>query len=90
MVCGMPAIVSDRVGCGPDLVLEGRTGAIFPFGDIAALARCLVAMAADPQGRKTMAAAARAHVAAYSVGQATAGTLRALRAATRAPTTRGA
>jgi glycosyltransferase involved in cell wall biosynthesis len=26
MACGLPALVSDRVGCGPDLVLPGVTG----------------------------------------------------------------
>ncbi|GEP56554.1 glycosyltransferase family 4 protein [Reyranella soli] len=38
MACGIPAVVSDAVGCGPDLIDAGATGAIFPFGDIAALA----------------------------------------------------
>ena len=32
MACGIPAIVSDQVGCGPDLVSEGVTGATFPTG----------------------------------------------------------
>lgn len=38
MVCGVPAIVSDRVGCGPDLILEGETGSMFRFGDENSLA----------------------------------------------------
>ncbi|MBY0319830.1 MAG: glycosyltransferase family 4 protein [Reyranella sp.] len=38
MACGVPAVVSDAVGCGPDLIDAGATGAIFPFGDVAALA----------------------------------------------------
>ncbi len=38
MACGVPAVVSDAVGCGPDLVEPGVTGAIFPLGDVAALA----------------------------------------------------
>ncbi|CAN5828905.1 hypothetical protein BH11PSE3_BH11PSE3_18480 [soil metagenome] len=41
MACGMPAVVSDAVGCGPDLIEEGRTGACFPLGDIAALSRAI-------------------------------------------------
>ena len=36
--CRTPAVVSDAVGCGPDLVDEGRTGATFPLGDADALA----------------------------------------------------
>ena len=38
---GRPAIVSDRVGCAPDLVLEGETGAVVPAGDVATLARAM-------------------------------------------------
>jgi glycosyltransferase involved in cell wall biosynthesis len=41
MACGVPAVVSDAVGCGPDLVESGITGAIFPLGDVAALARAI-------------------------------------------------
>ena len=29
MLFGLPVIVSDQVGCGPDLVREGETGFIF-------------------------------------------------------------
>lgn len=38
MACGVPAVVSDAVGCGPDLVEAGVTGAIAPLGDVPALA----------------------------------------------------
>jgi glycosyltransferase involved in cell wall biosynthesis len=44
MACGVPAVVSDAVGCGPDLVETGRTGAVFPVGDIAGLAKALVSV----------------------------------------------
>jgi glycosyltransferase involved in cell wall biosynthesis len=77
MVCGLPAIVSDRVGCGPDLVSEGRTGLIFPYADVKALAQCLCRMATEPAQRQAMGAQARAHVAGYSVENAVAGTLAA-------------
>lgn len=46
MACGLPAVVSDQVGCGPDLVDEGSTGAIFPLGDIAGLATAIEAVLA--------------------------------------------
>jgi glycosyltransferase involved in cell wall biosynthesis len=36
--CGLPAVVSDAVGCGPDLVEEGLTGAVFPLDDVEELA----------------------------------------------------
>ena len=36
--CGLPAIVSDRVGCAPDMIREGLTGCVFPMGDSQRLA----------------------------------------------------
>jgi glycosyltransferase involved in cell wall biosynthesis len=49
MACSVPAVVSDAVGCGPDLVTDGVTGATFPLGDIPALAQALVtAISLDP------------------------------------------
>jgi glycosyltransferase involved in cell wall biosynthesis len=44
MACGVPAVVSDAVGCGPDLVETAQTGAVFPVGDIAGLAKALVSV----------------------------------------------
>ncbi len=35
---GCPAIVSDRCGCAPDLIVEGETGYVFKMGDAADLA----------------------------------------------------
>ena len=39
---GCPAVVSDRCGCVPELIVEGQTGLSFPAGDVDALARTLV------------------------------------------------
>jgi glycosyltransferase involved in cell wall biosynthesis len=41
MACGTPAIVSDAVGCGPDLIETGRTGLVYPFGEVEALAAAI-------------------------------------------------
>ena len=41
MACGIPAVVSDAVGCGPDLIEPGLTGVTFPLGDVAALASAI-------------------------------------------------
>lgn len=38
MNAGKAVVVSDRVGCAPDLVLEGQNGRIFPMGNAKALA----------------------------------------------------
>jgi glycosyltransferase involved in cell wall biosynthesis len=79
MACGVPAIVSDRVGCAEDLVEDGVTGRVVPFGDVGALAAALRAFRGDPQARARMGAAARAHVAGYSIQQAVYGTIAAVR-----------
>ena len=34
MACGLPAIVSDHVGCVADLVIHGQTGLIFPLDQV--------------------------------------------------------
>lgn len=78
MNLGKPAIVSSHVGCGPDLVIPGETGWIFPAGDIDALADALVqTIAMDGPLREKMGAEARRRVSAYSYDAATAGLLRA-------------
>lgn len=41
MACGLPAVVSDAVGCGPDLVEQGVTGAVFPVGQSSLLAEAI-------------------------------------------------
>ena len=78
MVCGLPAIVSDRVGCGPDLVEEGVTGAIFRCGDVDALAARLIEFASDCDRVARMGARAKEHVKDYSVERAVEGTLQAI------------
>jgi glycosyltransferase involved in cell wall biosynthesis len=79
MACGRPAIVSDRVGCAEDLVIEGKTGSVFPFGNIEALAKRLVKHA-DPDMLRSMGEQARAHVVAgYSISKSVQGTLDAVR-----------
>jgi len=41
MACGVPAVVSSAVGCGPDLIEPGATGATFRTGDVAGMAAAL-------------------------------------------------
>ena len=49
MACGRPCIVSDRVGCGPDLVIPQKTGSIFLLGDVGALANSMLEFAGNPE-----------------------------------------
>lgn len=46
MACGVPAVVSDAVGCGPDLIEPGVTGAVAPLGDVPALASSIASVLA--------------------------------------------
>jgi glycosyltransferase involved in cell wall biosynthesis len=41
MNAGKAVVVSDKVGCAPDLVVEGKNGHVFPVGDIQALAEAI-------------------------------------------------
>jgi len=45
--CGLPAIVSSHVGCGPDLIEDGVTGWVFEAGTVAALQRALESAAVN-------------------------------------------
>ena len=83
MACGLPAIVSDRVGCGPDLVEEGITGSVFPCGDIYALASKLIDFATDREKMVHMGEQARQRIQDYSIDAAVEGTMRAIESVTR-------
>ena len=79
MACELPAIVSDQVGCGPDLVEEGITGGIFACGDVEGLAAKIQQFAADPKRLREMGAEASRRVNRdYSVEKTVAGTLHAI------------
>ncbi|MES3001697.1 MAG: glycosyltransferase family 4 protein [Pseudomonadota bacterium] len=79
MACGRPAIVSDRVGCASDLVTDGVTGFVFPFGDTTALAQRLLSIAADTPTATAMGEEARRRVeAGYTIGHSVRGTLQAV------------
>lgn len=52
---GCPVVVSDRCGCVPELVQEGRTGYAFPANDIAALAERLLKVAAEAADTRAVA-----------------------------------
>lgn len=41
LACGTPVVVSDRVGCHPELVEDGKTGSIFPHGDAEQLSKSI-------------------------------------------------
>ena len=78
MACGRPCIVSDRVGCGPDLVLPDKTGVVFPLGNVSALAASMVRLARNPTQLALMGANANARLSSYSIRVAVEGVLQSL------------
>ena len=78
MSCGLPAVVSDRVGCAADLVTDGETGFVYPCGDVSTLAAHMLRLAGDPKIRGRLAAAARKRVEGYSIRAAADGLCQAV------------
>jgi glycosyltransferase involved in cell wall biosynthesis len=80
MSCSRPAIVSDAVGCAPDLVRDGRTGAVFPLADVKALGKILLAFSRDPARLLSMGECAREGLRHYSLEAAVQGAVDAVEA----------
>lgn len=79
MTFGRAAIVSDRVGCAPDLVEDGVTGRVFRFGDVPALASCIVDLAMNPTMARAMGQRALERIGFYSPRRGAAATITAAR-----------
>src|SRR5207249_1328427 len=69
MLCGRPVIVSDRVGARFDLVESGRTGFVYPCGDVEELARLLASLLPDARRLKRLGCAARHRISTWSPEQ---------------------
>ena len=70
MASGKPCLVSNRVGCGPDLIVPGETGEVFPLGDIVALSSLLGSYAKQRNALEEMGAKAEQRASRYSTGAA--------------------
>jgi glycosyltransferase involved in cell wall biosynthesis len=80
MLFGLPVVVSDQVGCGPDLVIGGETGLVFS-GGAEGLTEAMGRLASDREAARAMGLAGRKLVVArYSMAVATAGLKAALAA----------
>jgi len=88
MSCGRPAVVSDAVGCAPDLIHDGLTGAIFPLSDVKALSKILIALAGNPERLRTMGERGRAGLRIFSRDAAVQGVVDAVEAVTMKRRTR--
>jgi len=83
LACGTPVVVSDAVGCAPDLVAEGITGAAYPVGDVQALADAIEKVLACPPAPGEI----QERLAAYSPQAAADGVMQAMRDLRRAGAT---
>ena len=80
MASGLPAVVSDAVGCAPDMIEEGGTGFTFPVGDAEALADRLARIRRLRQDGWDFTTALATKTLHYSVAAAVNGTLTAVEA----------
>lgn len=78
MNAARPAIVSDDVGCAPDLIRDGQNGATFPAGDIDALVSKLHDMLSIPERAEFMGQQAATRIAQWGFEQDIQGLRRAL------------
>jgi glycosyltransferase involved in cell wall biosynthesis len=80
MNAGKPIVASDAVGAARDLVLHGRTGYVYPVGDVAALARSLRLLVEDRHLRCRLGENARALVSAWGIEATVSGVRSAIHA----------
>ena len=57
--CGLPLVLSDRVGAASDLLEDGRNGALVPVDDPRAAAEAIRSFATDPTRRAAAGSASR-------------------------------
>ncbi len=79
--CGLPLVLSDRVGAAHDLLRDGENGALVRAGDVDAAARALRELAADPELRRAQGARSRELARDWGYGPSVEGFLEAVREA---------
>ncbi len=67
MVCGLPVVVSDRVGSNADLIKPGENGFIFRSGDINALVDSLEKIIKDPELAKSMGRKSKKIIKSFTI-----------------------
>ena len=86
MATGLPVIVSNRCGCMPDLVAEGKNGFTFDPGSVKSLSKLMLDMWGLPKGRlEEMREESRRIVAGFTPEHFATGAQRAIDAAKAAP-----
>jgi len=83
MNAGRAVIVSDEVGCQPDLVEDGVEGCVFPAGDVATLTEALRRVLATPETAEAMGRRALAKIETWDFEEDVRGLRRAIAQVTR-------
>jgi glycosyltransferase involved in cell wall biosynthesis len=78
MACRLPCLVSDRVGCHPDLVFPGETGVVFSHRNVPALTASIVKLARNPSQIAVMGETAFNRSRKFCVQTAVDGVIQAL------------
>src|SRR5262249_17570471 len=79
LATGLPCVVSDAVGCGPDMVRDGESGYICPPGNVDALAAAFARVRVRKAEEYDWRPGCRRVVAEFSYDAMTAGLVRACR-----------
>jgi glycosyltransferase involved in cell wall biosynthesis len=79
MCAGLPIVLSEEIGCVPDLVFDGRNGYLIDAGDVSALSKSLDKLVADDAKRIAMGRESLAIISEWSYEQCRIGVLAALR-----------
>jgi glycosyltransferase involved in cell wall biosynthesis len=83
MAFGLPCMVSDGVGSGPDMVVDGVTGAVFSAGDIEGLSMMLSNLAVNKPQLVSMGNSARAIAQQYTLEVAVTSMVKAMETVTK-------
>jgi glycosyltransferase involved in cell wall biosynthesis len=79
--CGLPLVLSDRVGAAHDLLHDGENGRLVAAGGVAAAAAALRELAAEPELRQAQGARSRELARDWGYGPSVEGFLETVREA---------
>jgi glycosyltransferase involved in cell wall biosynthesis len=79
--CGLPLVLSDRVGAAHDLLRDGDNGKLVAAGDVVVAAAAFRALAADPELRRAQGERSRELARDWGYGPSVEGFLEAVREA---------
>lgn len=78
MASGKPCIISDQVGCAPELIAPQETGDIFPVGNVRALADLMAKYAENRETLASMGSAAKVRATSGAIELAVENVIKAI------------